>query len=112
MVAIKNDIEAGLVYVKSRNERCVQPLTEMIFNKIHEQRESGWDISYLATLLSDSTEAIFKLAEDPILDHELVWFHLFRTNTDGSAIEPVAFLVIDLTDGEVFDCSENIVTRH
>lgn len=111
-VIIKDDIERAIEHVFKKNESCAQPLTKMIFDKIHELREEGYNITYLGSVLSNNTDIVITEDDDAGADNERVFFHLMKVDQDGKAIDVAAFIVIDLTDSLVLDCSANIVTVH
>lgn len=111
-IIIKDDIESAIAYVASRNKACEHPLTHMIFDKIHELRESGHNITYTGSLLSNNTDIVITQDEDPGADNERVFFHLFKVDQEGVATDVTAFIIIDITDGVVIDASTNIITVH
>ncbi|MNH85392.1 hypothetical protein D3C73_378330 [compost metagenome] len=109
---IANDIERAIAYVKEQNPACAQPLTEMIFTSIEVLRDSGYNITYLGSMLTGKTDFIFDASEQGMDDHERVFFHLMKVDQEGQAIDVTAFIAIDITAGTVTDCSANITTTH
>ncbi len=114
MTPIKDNIELTIRHVRLKNPVCAQPLTDMIFGKIEEQRDAGWNITYLGSLLSDDGAYVWTVPGSSLQqdENERVFFYLMKTNQKGQGIDVCAFLVIDLTAGTVTDCSQNIVTTH
>lgn len=111
---IANDIERAIAYCRQKNAACAEPLTEMIFSKIEELRDSGYNITYLGSMLTGKTEFIFDSSDTQPEDDgkERVFFHLVKVDQEGKAVDVAAFLVINLTAGTVTDCSQHIVSKH
>lgn len=111
---VKDDIEMSIHYVREKNAACAQPLTEMIFSKIEELRDSGYDITFLGSMLTGTTDFIFKNTPEARSDDNdvMVFFHLMKVDMKGVAVDCAAFIAINLTAGTVHDCSANIVSVH
>lgn len=109
---IANDIERAIAYVKAQNPACEKPLTEMIFEAIAALQESGYNITYLGSMLTGKTDFIFDASEMAPDDHERVFFHLMKVDQAGQATDVAAFFAVDLTSGAVYDCTANITSMH
>lgn len=111
---IANDIERAIAYCRQKNAACAEPLADMIFSKIEELRDSGYNIAYLGSMLTGKGEFIFDASggQSGLNEQELVFFHLFKVNQEGKAIDVTAFLAVNLTAGTVTDCSQNIISKH
>ncbi|MNB58489.1 hypothetical protein D3C76_09360 [compost metagenome] len=109
-IIIKDDIERAINYVRKHNPECAQPLTEMIFDHIAKLRDGGWNITYTGSVLTNRTDYVHNhTGED---NDERVFFHLFKLDQKGQAIDVVSFVAVNLTRGTVTDCSANIVSVH
>ncbi|MNO12910.1 hypothetical protein D3C76_25280 [compost metagenome] len=109
-ILVKDDIERAIALVRERRPECDQPLTEMIFDQIHKLREGGYDITYLGSVLTNHP---YYVHTGPGEDADVrVFFHLIKVNQAGEGVDVASFIVINLTNGTVTDCSANIVTTH
>lgn len=114
MLPIKNDIELALSVVRQENAACAEPLQEMIFTAIERQRDEGWNITYLGSMLTAKTDFIWS-QDGKAVDadgQKRLFFYLIKVDQEGKAIEVCAFLVINLTTGAVTDNSAGIVSKH
>lgn len=114
MLPIKNDIELAIKVVRQENAALAEPLTEMIFASIEKQRDAGWNITYLGSMLTAQTDFIWNEDGKPANSdgQNRLFFYLIKVDQEGKAIDVCAFLVINLTTGIVTDNSANIVTKH
>jgi len=114
MLPIKNDIEQAIAVVRQENAALAEPLTEMIFSSIEKQRDDGWNITYLGSMLTAKTDFIFH-DDGQEVGHDgqkRLFFYLLKVDQQGNAINVCTFLVINLTLGIVTDNSAHIVSKH
>lgn len=109
---VANDIERAIAIVKAQNPVCADPLTDMIFTAIEVLRDSGYNITYLGSMLTKKTDFIFDASGQEPDDHERVFFHLMKVDQAGNAFDVASFIAIDITAGTVTDCSANITSTH
>ncbi|MNE79959.1 hypothetical protein D3C80_1764900 [compost metagenome] len=112
-IAMKNDPNGSLDFIRVRSEKVYWAFLEIVQPKTQQLEEDMPD-GNLLTLLSNIQDFIVAEGWCPELDHDLMWFHIFEADEQGNPIKPIIFIVLDFTDEAVYDCSENIksFTRH
>jgi hypothetical protein len=112
LVAIKNDLCKSLDFVRAKSEKVYFALLDILQPKITQLEEDG--IHDVLLLLSNITDFVVVESAGDDLDHEFMWFHVFESDKEGAAVNPIVFIVMDFTDETAYDSSENIktFTRH